>query len=104
MTPLRAYEIHTAACRYTLTLYRTDDGRLLAEYCAHDSHPGPLIRMGDLQPPTSRLGDHQDYHLRTLLNNCVSEIEREAGPAHTVREIPVQHSAPGHECADTAPI
>jgi hypothetical protein len=104
MNPLHAYEIKTPACRYTLTLYRLDDGRYLAEYCAHNPQPGPLTRVGDLQPPPSMLTDHHEYYTKTLLKNCVAEIERESGPVQAINEIPITHSAPGHECADTAPV
>lgn len=101
MTPLKAYEAHTPSCRYTLTLYRTDDGRYLAEYCAHQGgSPGPLMRVGDLNPAPSTLATHQAFYLQSLLDNCLSEIGREAGEIGEVREIPVRHSKPGHECQD----
>ena len=104
MNPLKAYEVHTSTCRYTMTLYRTDDGKYLAEYCGHhDGKPGPLVRVGDMQPVTSTLAHHQAHYLQTLLNNCLAEIARESGPTSDLREIPLTHSAPGHECA-TAPV
>lgn len=98
MTPIKAYEIFTTDCRYTLTVYRTGDGCYLAEYCAHKPDPGPLVRVGDLQPAGSSLGHHQDFYVQSLLKNCLSEITRESGTVEATRETPVHHVAPGHEC------
>lgn len=100
MTPIRAFDIDTTRCRYTMTVYRLEDGRLLAEYCAHDPHPGPLIRVGDLHPASSALPAHQEHYVQTLLANCLAEISRDAGKVLAAREMPVRHAAPGHECAD----
>lgn len=86
-----------------MTVYRTAEGRYIAEYCAHNPHPGSLIRLGDLQAPSSSLkADHQAYYLETLLVNCIADIGREAGTVSQVKEVPIKHSAPGHECADAA--
>ena len=105
MTPIKAYEAHTPTCRYTLTIYRTAEGRYLAEYCGHhDGKPGPLVRLGDMNPAPSQVASHQAHYIQSLLNNCIAEITREAGPVSGVQEIPVTHSEPGHECADAAGV
>ena len=102
MHAIKAYEIFTDSCRYTLTIYRSAEGRYLAEYCAHRPEPGPLMRVGDLQPAASLLRDHQEFYIQSLLGNCLAEITRESGPVRETREVPIQHDTPGHECKDEA--
>ena len=102
MIPIKAYEIFTDSCRYTLTVYKTAEGRYLAEYCAHKPDPGPLMRVGDLQPAASSLRNHQAYYVQSLLDNCLAEITRDSGAVRETRETPLQHEAPGHECKDEA--